>query len=286
MFPPPTTRPIWTPSAWTSASSCAVARRVAVSIPKPPWFPLRASPLSLITTRRYLSFAWLGSTSGVVALEPPPGNPRGRAARELGGGALLVVTPRPMARRPGTREPAIRGAGLLIFVALGFGVSCKKSEPEQKTAPSASAAASAAPFKLSSEQEKQVLARVGNRTITLGDYVATLERMDSFERLRYQSPERRRLLLKEMIDVELLAEEARRRGLDKLPETEERLRQALRDELLKEIRKDVPSPNDLPEADVRKYYEENRADFDEPERRRVSHIAVASRAEAVALLEK
>ncbi|MFO7179289.1 MAG: peptidylprolyl isomerase [Pseudomonadota bacterium] len=189
-----------------------------------------------------------------------------------------------MARRPGTREPALETAGFLIFVALGFGVSCKKSEPEQKPAPSASAAASAAPFKLSPEQEKQVLARVGNRTITLGDYVATLERMDSFERLRYQSPERRRMLLKEMIDVELLAEEARRRGLDKLPETEERLRQALRDELLKELRREVPSPNDLPEADVRKYYEENRADFDEPERRRVSHIAVASRAEAEKLL--
>ena len=44
---------------------------------------------------------------------------------------------------------------------------------------------------LSPEQAAQVLAKVGTSTITLGDYVAALEHMDQFDRLRYQSPERR-----------------------------------------------------------------------------------------------
>ena len=50
--------------------------------------------------------------------------------------------------------------------------------------------------------------RSATSTITLGDYAAALEHMDQFDRLRYQSPERRKELLDEMIDVELLAHEA------------------------------------------------------------------------------
>jgi len=172
------------------------------------------------------------------------------------------------------------------LLALPLVSACKKSKQEP-VAPSASAAASVAPpFKLSPEQAEQVLAKVGERTITLGDYVAALERMDSFERLRYQSADRRKLLLKEMIDVELLADEARRRGLDKLPETEERLRQILRDELMKDMRRSIPSASDLPEADVRKYYDEHKEEFNEPERRRVSHIALPTLARAKELLAK
>jgi peptidyl-prolyl cis-trans isomerase C len=180
------------------------------------------------------------------------------------------------------------GLGALLVAAPLLGGSCSKSKSPGPVASASAPApsASAAPFKLSEEQAAQVLARVGDRTITLGDYVAAIERMDTFERLRYQSPDRRKLLLKEMIDVQLLADEARRRGLDKLPETEERLRQVLRDELMKEVRRSVPSASDLPEADVRKYYDEHKEEFSDPERRRVSHIAAGSRAAAEKLLEK
>ncbi|HTU57357.1 MAG TPA: peptidylprolyl isomerase [Polyangiales bacterium] len=129
-----------------------------------------------------------------------------------------------------------------------------------------------------------MLARVGDRTITLGDYAAALERMDSFERSRYQSAERRRLLLNEMVDLELLAQEARRRGLDKQPETQERLRQMLRDELLRDARKEVANPNDIPESEVRAYYDQHKEEFDDPERRRVSHIALTNQAEAKKVL--
>lgn len=178
------------------------------------------------------------------------------------------------------------GALFLALCGLGLFACHKKSGGEASPGPSASAQASAAPRTLTSEQAQQVLARVGERTITLGDYAAALERMDTFERLRYQSPDRRKLLLNEMIELELFAQEARRRGLDQKPETQERLRQMLRDELLRAVRREIKSPSDLAEADVRKYYDEHKADFNEPERRRVSHIAVASQAEAKAILAK
>jgi parvulin-like peptidyl-prolyl isomerase len=162
-------------------------------------------------------------------------------------------------------------------------VACE-TKPNTGTAPSASA--SAAPAGLTPELAARVLAKVGDHEITLGEYAATLERMDPFERIRYQSPERRKQLLDELIDLELLADEARRRGLDQKPETQERVRQLLRDELLAQTRASLPPPDEISEADARRYYDAHRDDFREPERRRVAHIALGSEAEAKAVLEK
>jgi parvulin-like peptidyl-prolyl isomerase len=180
---------------------------------------------------------------------------------------------------------APRHALVLSFGALlGLLPACR-TKSGSGTAPSASASA-APPVGLTPELAARVLAKVGDHEITLGEYAATLNRMDPFERLRYQSADRRKQLLDELVDLELLAEEARRRGLDKQPETQERVRQMLRDELLTEVRASVPSPSDISEADARRYYDEHRDDFREPERRRVAHIALGSEAEAKSVLEK
>jgi peptidyl-prolyl cis-trans isomerase C len=170
------------------------------------------------------------------------------------------------------------------LLALAVLVGGCDTKPKTGAAPSASA--SAAPRGLTPELAARVLAKVGAREITLGEFAATLERMDPFERLRYQSAERRKQLLDELIDLELLAEEARRRGLDKQPETQERVRQMLRDELLAQVRSGGAAPGDISEADARRYYDEHRDDFREPERRRVAHVVVRTEAEAKQLLEK
>ncbi len=164
--------------------------------------------------------------------------------------------------------------------ALGAASGCKQeASPTQ-----ADAAGSTGP--LTPEQAAKVLAKVGDRSITLGEYAETLERMDPFERLRYQSPERRKLLLDEMIQVELLAQEAERRGLDRTPETQERIRIVLRNEVLARLRREVPGPESISEAEVRKYYEAHRDEFQEPARRRVAVISLADRAAATRLLPK
>lgn len=128
--------------------------------------------------------------------------------------------------------------------------------------------------RLTPEQAHQVLARVGTRSITLGDFAAALERMDPFERMRYQTRDRRQALLDEMINVELLAREAERRGLDRRPETIALVRQFQRDELLARLRASLPRPADLPAAEVSRYYQEHREDFLEPEQRRGAAIVL------------
>lgn len=139
---------------------------------------------------------------------------------------------------------------------------------------------------LSPEQAQRVLAKVGERAITLGDYAKALDRMDQFDRLRYTTKERRKELLDAMVDAELLAEEARRRGLDKDPEVEDAVRQILRDAMLAEARKDVPAPASIPDADVRAYFERNQDKFSEPERRRVAAIVMKDKADAEKVLKE
>jgi peptidyl-prolyl cis-trans isomerase C len=138
---------------------------------------------------------------------------------------------------------------------------------------------------LASDQAGRVLARVGDRTITLGDYAAALEHMDPFDRLRYESPERRKALLGEMIDVMLLADEARQQGYDKDPVTQQEIREILRDGVLKQTREGLPRPSEIPEDEVRAYYEAHRADFRDPERRRVSTIVVTSETAASSVID-
>ncbi|MFO0735059.1 MAG: peptidyl-prolyl cis-trans isomerase [Labilithrix sp.] len=137
---------------------------------------------------------------------------------------------------------------------------------------------------LTDKQAAQVLARVGDKNITLGDYTAALEHMDQFDRLRYQSPERRKELLDEMITVELLAQEATAKGYDKDPLAQQELRQVLRDAMLAEARKDAPTPAQIPEADVRAWFEAHRAEYKDPERRRVSVVVVTSESVAADVL--
>ncbi|MEM9692049.1 MAG: peptidyl-prolyl cis-trans isomerase [Myxococcota bacterium] len=172
----------------------------------------------------------------------------------------------------------------LVAVLLAL-AACGSDDGGATGGPTPSATA-VPPGGLSPEQAAQVLAKVGDRTITLGDYAATLERMNQLDRLRYQTDKRRLALLNELIDLELLASEARRLGLDREPAVQEAIRQVLREALLEDALRSLPKPNQIPASEVKAYYEAHRDDFVEPERRRVSAIVVYDAQSAAKVLAK
>jgi peptidyl-prolyl cis-trans isomerase C len=166
---------------------------------------------------------------------------------------------------------------LFAFLCAGLLGACESCKPGGGELTDAGSS----PTKLlTDKQAAQVLAKVGDKNITLGDYTAALEHMDQFDRLRYQSPERRKELLDEMITVELLAMEATAKGYDKDPLAQQELRAILRDAMLAEARKGAPTPADVPESEVKAWFEAHRADYKDPERRRVSIIQLNSEAAA------
>jgi hypothetical protein len=159
---------------------------------------------------------------------------------------------------------------LLLLVCLG----CDNDAIDQQ------ADAGVGPGGLSPKQAAAVLAKVGDRTITLGDFAATLERMNQFDRLRFEPKEKREQLLQELIDLELLAQEAKRRGLDKHPEVQEAIRQILREAMLARAREGLPAPAEIPAGEVQAYYDKHKDKFREPERRRISVIVMGDEAKA------
>ncbi|MEO6419649.1 MAG: peptidyl-prolyl cis-trans isomerase, partial [Polyangiaceae bacterium] len=179
----------------------------------------------------------------------------------------------------------ISAAVLLGLASLGvLGLGCNEKALQNDVGPDSGLHHSSA--SLTPEQAAKVLAKVGDKTITLGDYVATLEHMDQFDRLRYQSPERRKELLTEMINIELLAHEAVLKGYDKDPVAAQEERAILRDALLTDARKGATLPNDIPEAEVRAYFDAHKADYRDPERRRLSFIVLKDESTAPAVLEQ
>ncbi len=190
----------------------------------------------------------------------------------------------------GRAAGAMRRAGVLGFTSLaGALLFVVTSLPGCKTSDSYEARDEAqrdAVTGLTPHESKEVLVKVGDREITLGDYAATLLRMDRFERLRYQTEERQKLLLDEMIEVELLAQEAKRLGLDKEPEVVLRMQQALRDEILRQLEVALPALESISEKEVVKYYKEHREEFKEPERRRILTIQLAQEKLASTVLEE
>ena len=176
----------------------------------------------------------------------------------------------------------MRGLGHTVLFALAmvtFACATRKSPPPEARE------AGAVGGGITPEQSAQVLARVGDRAITVGQFIATLEHMDQFDRLRYQAPDRRQELLGEMIDIMLLADVARERGYDKDPITQQEIREILRDAMLKKARDGLPGPSEVPEVEVRADYEAHRADFHDPERRRTSAIVVSGEGAANAVLD-
>lgn len=177
-------------------------------------------------------------------------------------------------------------AGIVGLALLGAGCSRGASPTAGERPATADAGPTGGSSRLTPEQAAQVLAKVGSRTITLGEYEAVLARMNRFERMRFESVDRRKELLDELINVELLAQEAERRGLDKTPEYQLRVNEILREVVLDRARDAAPKVEDIAPSEVHRYYADHRDEFREPERRRVAHLVVDSRSLAEKLMER
>jgi parvulin-like peptidyl-prolyl isomerase len=172
-----------------------------------------------------------------------------------------------------------RSPPLLLVVSLALAplAGCKSCS-EKTGQPSPDAAASVGG--LTPEQAQKTLAKFGDHVITLGDFARVLAEMPEYERLRYQSLERRKELLRSMIDVQLLADEAKRQGLDKDPAVQEETRQILVGWMRGKLLAEVPQASTIPEADVKAYYAAHQDLFREPERRRLAQIVTRDEATA------
>ena len=73
---------------------------------------------------------------------------------------------------------------------------------------------------LTEAQKGQIVARIGDRLITLQEFEKRLNQQSSFARARHNSPSRKQEFLDSMVRFELLAIEAKRKGYDQRPDVQ------------------------------------------------------------------
>jgi peptidyl-prolyl cis-trans isomerase C len=134
--------------------------------------------------------------------------------------------------------------------------------------------------------EKDVVARVGDKVITATQVDQFLKNLPPQVSGRYGPDRIRREIVDGFVSMELIANEARRRGIDKREDMKLKIEmlvdQALARELEQELRKDIK----VDEAELKKYYEQNKDKYTAHTRMRASRITVPTEEQAKAVLAR
>ena len=126
----------------------------------------------------------------------------------------------------------------------------------------------------------QVVAKVDDSVITVSEVQDKINKQSPFVRARYTTPEKKKEYLDSLIRFKVLANEAERRGYDKDPEVIRVMEQQM---ISKFLQKDFESKlkvEDVPDADVEKYYKDHPAEFNQKDEVRVSEIVVKDKSKA------
>ena len=129
-------------------------------------------------------------------------------------------------------------------------------------------------------ERSEVVARVGNTTITVGQLEDAINEQDPFVRRRYTSLEQRKKLLKHLVQFEVLAAEARRRKLENDPEVVRRVKRAMINGMMAKMQRELVKLEDITDADIKARYQQEIALYRQPAMVRVSQIVLKERAQA------
>jgi len=180
---------------------------------------------------------------------------------------------------------------LSFVLVLGAFVACGDDESEKRdggsdTTSTDQGEADGGGSGLSAEDARKVLAKVDGTTISLGEFADRINQQSPYLRARYNSPERRREFLDNLVRFELLAQEAERRGYGNDAEVQRTLKQVMIQRLMKQDFEDKVKVESISDEDMRKYYDEHREEYHKPEQVRASIILVKDRAKAERLLRE
>lgn len=139
---------------------------------------------------------------------------------------------------------------------------------------------------LTEAQASEVLAQVGDRTITVGEFADRLASQSPYLRARFESPERRKDFLDNLVRYELLVYEAKRRGYADKPEIVRARRSAMIEQLVKREVDEPLEGKEITDDEIQAVYEANPDDYSRPAQVRASHIFITERARARKVLSK
>lgn len=174
--------------------------------------------------------------------------------------------------------------GLMLVPSLGRAQTPPRPDPTQPPPPVSDTPHDTTPE--DTARRAQVVARVGEVTITLGQVEDEVNHQSPFMRVRFRTGSALREHVTEMIRMELLAREAVRRGFGEDAEVTDAVRQTSVQLLIRHDFDERITASSIPADDVREYYEQHPAEFNQPEMRRASQLVLGTRLEADAIAEQ
>ncbi len=127
-----------------------------------------------------------------------------------------------------------------------------------------------------SKKSGPVVAKGKGITITADDFKARLDEQSPFIRARYSSLDRKKEFLDNLIRFEVLAREAENQKLDKDPEVQATLKKIMVQKLVQRNFMDTGGTADVPDADVQKYFDDHKDEYNRPRRVRVAAVIWAA----------
>lgn len=174
------------------------------------------------------------------------------------------------------RRPAPLALGALLLTLTSSAGAQPQPPPQAADASTLSPAEQA--------RRAQVLAHTGDARITVGEFEDMLNEAPAPIRQTYLDPARRREVLENYLQTMLLADEARRRGLDRDPDVAGSIRRILGQRLEQTAILEAITPATVTDAEVTAWYQSHREDYQQPEFRRATAVIVADLATAQRVL--
>jgi peptidyl-prolyl cis-trans isomerase C len=163
------------------------------------------------------------------------------------------------------------------MATMGF-IACQKSDKKNSAAAAEKKAAALPPQ--SKEELGLPVAEIDGYTITLDDFQDRINKQSPYIRARYTSMERKKEFLDNLVRFEVLATEAKKRGLDQDPEVVRTMKQVMIQKLMKVEFDTRVKPEDVTDAEMKAFYDEHTTEYNKPEEVRVSAIIVKDKATA------
>ena len=135
------------------------------------------------------------------------------------------------------------------------------------------------------QKEGQTVAEVNGSVITTADFKKEVETLPPYLRPMAETPDGKKELLDTMIIREIIMQQAQKDGLDKSPAVTDKLEELKKRVIVEAfLKKKIEDQANITDADLQKFYDQNKDKFNTGEQVRASHILVKSEKEAQDIL--
>ena len=130
------------------------------------------------------------------------------------------------------------------------------------------------------KKEGKVLARVNDEVLTLKEFKQQFEKIKPPRHRRGFRPEMREEIVEHWIETELLFQEARRRGTDRMPDLLEKLEDIKKQMATQTLIQEEMNKVEVSDEEAAEYFKQHQSRFQTPEMAKVKHILVKAEEEA------